>query len=118
MSTTIPARIASVNVRLLKVVRFMTVNIHIPAAESAKVTIMQGGEKVTGVPVYKGAVWFVDGDGKTYVSFVNKSTALWQAVREADTNTAYTINAKVKELRSADEHGPERHIVTHVKLVA
>ena len=121
-TATIPATVSSLRVKLTDVVRFRTVNTHIPCAESAKVTIVQNGEEVRGYPVYKGAVWFQDGEGRNFVSFVNKSTALWKAVRhdrnEDNHNVggSFVISANVKELREADEHGPLRFVVTHVKL--
>jgi len=117
MATQQIARVENIVLTFVKVVRFMTVNVHIPCKPGQAVTVEQNGEMVTGYPVYKGAVWMTDAKGNTYVSFVKKSTKLWQATRVAEAGAKVEFKSfLVKEVRAADEHGPERRVLTYGQL--
>ncbi len=91
------------NVTLLDIVRFERINIHIP---------MRDGKPVV---EYFGAIWFVNASGQRFVSFVKKTTKLWQTVRVAEIGTSYTVQGNVKEHRIDDEHG-DRIVITFVKI--
>lgn len=115
--------LSNVSLFFVKVVRYMTVNTHIPCKPGQAVTVIENGEPVTGFPMYKGAVWFCDDAGRHYVTFVNKSTKVWQAFREATPPTVGKVHIKsaiVKECRPSEEWQgetlPERYVLTHIKM--
>lgn len=96
---------------LTKIERFERINIHIRGSHS----VVIDGVRHYGQLQYFGVVWFENSKGERFVSFVKKSTKLWQTVREAEIGTQYNVLANVKEFRHDDEHG-ERTVITHVRL--
>lgn len=102
--------------KLIAAERFETVNFHVPA-HLHNHTVIENGEERHGMLVYKGAVFFEVGS-EVFVSFVKKSTALWQLVREAEPGMEFAVKSfKRGEYRPADEHSDlDRTVVTYVKL--
>ena len=101
--------------RMVKIERFDRVNIHIPGHD--KVTI--DGVVHLGKTEYFGAVTFIDDNGEWYVSFVRKTTKLWQLMREESPRQhSYIVAANFKEVRNPNEYGStgRRVVITHVKI--
>ena len=113
MATKTKTRNINQVLELTKIERFERVNIHIPGKDHVNVD----GVDYFGTKQYFGVVWFSSDNGQTFVSFVKKTTKLWQEVRVAKIGTKYNVAANIKEDRSEDDHvGINRTVLTHVRL--
>ena len=103
-------------VTLVKIDRFMTVIENMPTDNP--VTITQGGQEITGCPIWKGVVFFRDGGGQVFVTFVKKKTKIWQLCRDKEPGFTFDVQSmRQGEFRPADKHSEHaRTVVTYVKL--
>ena len=102
---------SNVAMTLTKIERFDRVNIHRKGDDPVEIN----GVLHFGATEYFGAVWFEDANGQAYVSFVKKTTKLWQTVRTAEVGTSYSVKGNFKDHRKDEEIG-DRIVLTHVRL--